>query len=79
MRNVTVSTQVEVDVDLDDIDIDDMIEYIEDNGYKVIEEDDVSSTDIVNHLRAIDDKRRMKLEYQNELDHLLKDVLGRAL
>lgn len=35
-NSITVS--VDVDIDLSDIDIEDMIEYLEDNGYEVIEE-----------------------------------------
>lgn len=76
MRYVTVN--VDVDVDLNDLDIQDMIEYLEDIGYKVVEEDDLSEIDIFNRLRSIGDKRRLDQPWLDDFDTLLKDVLGRA-
>jgi copper chaperone CopZ len=78
MSYVTVTTEVDVEVDLNDIDIDEMIEHLEDNGYSVSEETEVSVANIVDRLRSIGDKRRMGLVWSNDFDTLLKDVLGRA-
>ena len=33
---------------------------------------------VLNTMRSISDKKRMGIEWQSELDELLKDVLGRA-
>jgi len=68
---------VTVDVDLNDIDIDEMIEHLEDKGYKVVEEGEADPY-VIERLRAISDKRRMGLVLSNDFDTLLKDVLGRA-
>lgn len=41
-RTVTVDTTVDVDVDLDDFDDDDLIEEMEERGFKVLDADDNS-------------------------------------
>ena len=42
-RTTTVTADVDVDIDLGDFDDDDLIEELEDRGYKIFDEDDVTS------------------------------------
>ena len=70
-----------LDVDLYDFDTDDLIEEIEGRGFKVIDADfgiHCEYEHVLNTMRSISDKKRMGIEWQSELDELLKDVLGRA-
>lgn len=72
---------ITLDVDLYDLDTDDLIEEIEGRGFKVIDADfgiHCEYEHVLNTMRSISDKKRMGIEWQSELDELLKDVLGRA-
>ena len=72
---------ITLDVDLYDLDTDELIEEIEGRGFKVIDADFVIHCEyehVLNTMRSISDKKRMGIEWQSELDELLKDVLGRA-
>ena len=70
----TVYTEVEVDIDLSDFDTDDLIEELESRGSGTMNYGD--GTDV---LRAIYEKRRLRQDYQQELDHLIWLGLGRVL
>ena len=70
----TVYTEVEVDLDLSDFDTDDLIEELESRGSGTMNYGD--GTDV---LRAIYEKRRLRQDYQQELDHLIWLGLGRVL
>jgi hypothetical protein len=74
MAYKTIYTEVEVDVDLDDFDTDDLVEELENRGCGV--------TDYGNGkeiLESIYQKRRLGLDYQNELDQLIWLGLGKVL
>lgn len=69
-----VYTEVEVDVSLADIETDDLIEELESRGAASGEFGD--GKDI---LRVIYEKRRLKQDYQIELDQLIYLGLGRIV
>ncbi len=73
----TVHTEVEVEVNLEDFDTDDLIEEVEDRGYKCT----VTNFDNAPHgiLEKIFLKRREGKDYQQELDQLIYDVLGKIV
>ncbi len=57
----------------------DLIEELEHRSYIVREERDyIDGLPIIEQLRVIGDNRRIGKPYQDNLDNLLKDVLGRA-
>ena len=71
----TIYTEVEVDVDLSEFDTDDLIEELESRGAGVEPE----FGDGKEILRVIYEKRRLKQDYQTELDQLIWMGLGRVL
>jgi hypothetical protein len=70
----TVYTEVEVDVDLSDFDTDDLIEELESRGAGSGDFGDGKEV-----LRVIYEKRRLKQDYQQELDQLIWLGLGKVL
>jgi hypothetical protein len=67
--------EVEVDVDLSDFDTEDLIEELESRGAGVEPE----FGDGKEILQTIYEKRRLKQDYQAELDQLIWMGLGRVL
>jgi hypothetical protein len=70
----TIYTEVEVDVDLSDFNTDDLIEELESRGAGTNNYGD--GKDI---LTSLYEKRRMGLDYQQELDQLIWLGLGRVI
>lgn len=82
--NVNVDVDVDVDVDLDEFDIEDIIEYLEDNGYRVegnASDEGISVSDklaiITETLNIIYQKQRTNQEFNRELESLIYSVTGR--
>jgi hypothetical protein len=71
----TIYTEVEVDVDLSEFDTEDLIEELESRGAGVEPE----FGDGKEILQTIYEKRRLKQDYQTELDQLIWLGLGRVL
>ena len=71
----TIYTEVEVDVDLSEFDTEDLIEELESRGAGVEPE----FGDGKEILQIIYEKRRLKQDYQTELDQLIWMGLGRVL
>jgi len=71
----TIYTEVEVDVDLSEFDTDDLIEELESRGAGVEPE----FGDGKEILQTIYEKRRLKQNYQTELDQLIWMGLGKFL
>jgi hypothetical protein len=71
----TIYTEVEVDVDLSEFDTDDLIEELESRGAGVEPE----FGDGKEILQTIYEKRRLKQDYQTELDQLIWMGLGRVI
>ena len=69
-----VYKEVEVEVDLDDFDDDELIDELERRGTGVIEYG--NGTEV---LQSIYEKRRLGLNYQQELDQLIWLGLGRVV
>lgn len=69
-----VYKEVEVDIDLDDFDTDELIEELERRGCGTVDYGDGKEV-----LRIIYEKRRLKQDYQAELDQLIWMGLGRIL
>ena len=67
--------EVEVDVDLSDFDTEDLIEELESRGAGVEPE----FGDGKEILQTIYEKRRLKQDYQTELDQLIWMGLGRVI
>jgi hypothetical protein len=74
MTYKTIYTEVEVDVDLSDFETDDLIEELESRGSAVMDYGDGKEV-----LRVIYEKRRLKQDYQTELDQLIWLGLGRVI
>jgi hypothetical protein len=70
----TVYTEVEVDVDLSDFDTDDLIEELESRGAGATDYGDGKGI-----LQVIYEKRRLKQDYQPELDQLIWLGLGKFI
>ena len=82
---------VSVDVDLDEFNDDDIINYLENRGYMVINNQDervelINQDEIVSHLdeiveliESIYHKRRLGQDYQDHLDTLIYNVIGRIV
>jgi len=72
MPSVTVykDVEVEVDVELDDIATEDLVFELERRGHSLQENHSV-------WLTKIHEKRRMGVDYQQELDELIWHALGR--
>lgn len=73
MARHTVYQEVEVDVDLEDFDTDDLIEELERRGRSSNE----SEYDVTELLAAIWHKRRLGQDYNQELDNLIYQALGK--
>jgi hypothetical protein len=73
MVSRTVYQEVEVEVDLEDFDTDDLIEELESRGRSASESD----YDVTELLTAIWHKRRLGQEYEQELDNLIYQALGK--
>ena len=71
----TIYTEVEVDVDLSEFDTEDLIEELESRGAGVEPE----FGDGKEILQTIYEKRRLKQDYQTELDQLIWLGLGKVL
>jgi hypothetical protein len=74
MAYKTIYTEVEVDVDLSEFDTDDLIEELESRGTGTNQFGD--GKDI---LQVIYEKRRMRQDYQTELEQLIWMGLGKVL
>jgi len=66
--------EVEVDVELDDFDTEDLVAELERRNW---ESRSCSSSEYVAWLTKIHEKRRMGMDYQQELDELIWHALGR--
>lgn len=75
MVSRTVYQEVEVDVDLEDFDTDELVEELERRG-RAAGESEYNVTEI---LTAIWHKRRLGQEYEQELDNLIYQALGRIV
>lgn len=73
MNRKTIYTEVEVDVDLSDFETDDLIDELESRGAGTA----TSFGDGKEVLNAIYEKRRLKQDYQAELDKLIWMGLGK--
>jgi len=73
MTYKTIYTEVEVEVNMSDFDTDDLIEELERRGAG----DDYGDGKEI--LQAIYEKRRLGLDYQIDLDHLIWNGLGKVL
>ena len=72
-RYITVTTEVDVDVDLDSIDTDDLIEELRSR-------DESSIVNSLNEcLVKLWQKRRQGQDYEQELDDLIYEGLGRLV
>lgn len=75
MARHTVYQEVEIDVDLEDFDTDELVEELERRGRSASE----SESDVTEILTAIWHKRRLGQEYEQELDNLIYQALGRIV
>jgi hypothetical protein len=66
---------VSVDVDLDEFNDDDIINYLENRGYMVINNQD----ERVELIESIYLKRRLGQDYQTDLDTLIYNNIGRIV
>lgn len=80
----TITTTVDVDVDLDEFDIEDIIEYLEENGYSVegnASDEGISVSDklaeVTDKLNVIYQKQRTNQDFSKELESLIYSVIGR--
>ena len=71
----TVYTEVEVDVSLSDFDTEDLIEELEFRG-NLPPECDLDSKEIIESIYL---KRRFGKDYQQELDQLIYQVIGKIV
>ena len=69
----TIETYVEVDVSLTDFDTDDLIEELESRG-KMTGDNSTENGDLV---KQIYEKRKLGQEYEQELQDLIYNVLGK--
>ena len=70
----TIYTEVEVDVNLSDFDTDDLIEELDSRGSGALDYGDGKEV-----LEAIYLKRRLRQDYQQELDQLIWLGLGKII
>lgn len=75
MVSRTVYQAVEVEVDLEDFDTDDLVEELESRGRSAGEPE----YDVTDILTAIWERRRLGKEYEQELDDLIYQALGRIV
>jgi hypothetical protein len=71
----TVYTEVEVDVSLSDFDDEDLIDEMDRRGLGV----EVSGGTATEIVQAIYEKRRLRRDYQSELDQLIYQVTGKFI
>ena len=69
----TIYKEVEVDVDLSDFDDDELIQELEDRG-KIVDGGDTTSGALV---KSIYEKRKLGLDYEQEIKDLIYNVLGK--
>ena len=69
----TIETYVEVDVSLTDFDTDDLIEELESRG-KMTGDSSTESGDLV---KQIYEKRKLRQDYEQELQQLIYNVMGK--
>jgi len=74
-KSVSVYKEIQIDVELDDFSDNDLLEEIERRG-KGLEIGSWSSTEL---LTSIYEKRRLGKDYQQELDELIYQNLGRIV
>ena len=74
-RYVSVEKYVDIDVDMDDFEDDDILEEMERRGLGTV----ASPEDNVELLQSIFQKRRTGLSFDQELDQLIYNSLGRIL
>jgi hypothetical protein len=72
-KTIYTEVEVEVEVNMSDFDTDDLIEELESRGAG----SDYSDGKEI--LQAIYEKRRLGLDYQIDLDHLIWNGLGKVL
>ena len=72
-KTIYTEVEVEVEVNMSDFDTDDLIEELERRGAG----DDYGDGKEI--LQAIYEKRRLGLDYQIDLDHLIWNGLGKVL
>ena len=70
----TVEAEVDVEVEIDDFDTEDLVAELERRNW---ESRSCSSSEYVAWLTKIHEKRRMGMDYQQELDELIWHALGR--
>lgn len=69
----TIYKEVEIDVDLSDFDDEDLIQELEDRG-KMVDGGDTSSGELI---KSIYEKRKLGLDYEEEIRELIYNVLGK--
>ena len=74
-RYVSVEKYVDIDVDMDDFEDDDILEEMERRGLGTV----ASPDDNLELLRSIFQKRRTGQNFEQELDQLIYNSLGRIL
>ena len=74
----TVYTEVEVDVNIEDFDTEDLVEELENRGYKY-NTDGVDADAMRELLTKIWQNRREGRAYDQELDQLIYGVLGKVI
>ena len=74
----TVYTEVEVDVNIEDFDTEDLVEELENRGYKYNEQG-VDADAMRELLTKIWQNRREGRAYDQELDQLIYGVLGKIV
>lgn len=73
-RYVTVNTWIDIDIDMEDIDTDDLIEELESRRETV---DGMEPADLKEIIERLWIKRRTGKDYQQELDDIIYNVIGR--
>lgn len=74
-KSVSVYKEIEIDVELDDFSDDDLIEELERRGKGL----EIGSWESSELLTRIYEKRRLGKDYQQELDELIYQNIGRIL
>jgi hypothetical protein len=68
-----------VHISIDDIDSEDLIDALEDRGYTVSNDDYQSLDEVKHQLMGIHLQRRLGLPYDDLLDKMIYDVLGKVI
>ena len=69
----TIYKEVEVDIDLSDFDDDELITELEERG-KIVDGGNTSSGELI---KSIYEKRKLGLDYEEEIRELIYNVLGK--